>query len=273
MYQAYLNELARAHYSEYQAKAHQGVRQRYAGDLANLFRMLLDDKSDAPYVEIAKNLVTADFHLYTHQLKELGSQEAQRLYEQNEALIKGRCRPNFVDPYWLVSLHELGLHKLLTHLSEFCETRTLYDSGIFEELAELPVAARRKLARVGMETIHQGYTHEFLNFAAGVALETGVTGAQFRRFMAVGMDKTRDHFARALILAIASQHATLPPAQTRYAVDSVWKFTQKEGDPKGFEPAFKAELTTFFRELAVPVHVFAHTAGEKDRLLGQDLGL
>lgn len=273
MYQEYLSELAQAHHSEYPTKEHHRIRQLFSSDLANLFKMVLDDASGDPRAEIAKKVITADFQLYTRQLTQLGPQEAARLYAEHDAAIKGQCRPNFVDPGWLVDLNNLGVNKLVLHLSEFCLLSTNYDKGAFEDLAALPVGPRRKLARLGMEAIHQGYTFEFLDFAADVALETGVTGSQFKRYMAVGMDKTRDHFARALIKAIAAQHSTLPAPQIRYAVDSVWKFTKNDSAPKGFDSAFKAELTAFFRELDVPVSVFAHSAKEKDNLLGQDLGL
>lgn len=273
MYQAYLSELAQAHCSENPTKTHHGVRQRFAADLANLFRMVLDDKSDAPYVAVAQKTVAADFQLYTHQLTELGSAESQRLFSQHKAAIRGLCKPNFVDPYWLVALNDLDIPELVTHLAEHCQLRTVYDSGLFEDLESLPVGPRRKLARVGMSEINQGYTLNFLEFAAGVALETGVTGTQFKRYLAVGMNKDRNHFARALIKAIAVQHEGLKPTQVKYAVDTVWKFTRSLNSPKDFEPAFKAELTSFFRELDVPVSVFAHSSAEKDRLLGQDLGL
>lgn len=273
MYQQYLSELVQAHHSEYLTKEHHRIRQLFAGDLANLFKMALDDVSDDPCVEIAKKVITADFQLYTHQLTQLGPQEAGRLYAVHETAIMGQCRPNFVVPGWLVDLNNLGLDKLVLHLAEFCLLSANYDGSTFEDLADLPIGPRRKLARLGMEAIHQGYTFEFLDFAADVALETGVTGSQFKRFMAVGMDKTRDHFARALIKAIAAKHSTLPTAQIRYAVDSVWKFTKNDSAPRGFDSAFKAELTAFFRELDVPVSVFAHSAKEKDDLLGQDLGL
>jgi len=273
MYQAYLDELSQAHHSEQPTKAHHGVRQRFAGDLANLFRMALDDKSGDPRAEIARHRIAADFQLYTSQLTALGPEDASRLVRENESLIKSLCKPNFVDPYWLVSLHDLGLPELVTYLADFCELRSNHDSGLFDDIQAISISARRKLARAGMETIHQGYTYEFLDFAAAVALEAGVAGAQFRRFMSVGMDKTRDHFARALIKAIATQHASLPEAQVKYAVDSVWKFTEDKSSPTGFESAFKAELTSFFRAQDVPARVYAHSPVERDRLIGMDLGL
>lgn len=273
MYQQYISEMVKARHSEYPTKEHHRIRQLFAGDLAYLFKMALDDASNDPCVEIAKGLITADFQLYTPQLTQLGPQEAARLYAEHEASIKGHCRPNFVDPGWLVDLNALGIDKLVLHLAEYCYLSANYDGGTFEDLADLPIGPRRKLARLGMEAIHQGYTFEFLNFAASVALETGVTGSQFKRFMAVGMGKTHDHFARALIKAIAAQYSMLPASQIRYAVDSVWKFTRSDSAPKGFDSAFKAELTAFFRKLDVPVSVFARSAKDKDDLLGQDLGL
>lgn len=274
MYQSFVNNLSSLlHCGNETPMAHYQVRMAHSAHLTQYVKTLLEDDSRLAQVIDARMMVIQDIQLYTGELQAMGADNALRLLDRHEGSIFANCKPRYIDPQWLLNLNELGASRLVNYLANFCELRTIHDSGVFEDIAHLPDVAKKKLFSLGMKSIHQGYTFEFLDFAATMALESGVISSQMKRFMAAGRSKSRDHFARALIRAVAANHEKLSPPHLALAVGRVWNLTEEAGASDEAKKTFKAELTCYFLELGVPISVIAKKSKDRDQIFSQDLGL
>lgn len=273
MYRKFVTEVARhkTRIDESSFYAHK-LHFDYGDDLPELLHRLLADESGDQEVEDAQWVILTVVHLQLRPLLRLGRKETHDVLNRHRSIIKAICQPRLMTSEWLVMVNDIGHEDLTLYFASFTNLTVEHNDNIYDELEGFSAASREVLASFGLKRIAQGYTFEFINFAALVALNSGTESPLFEAFMSEAKRKPL-HFYGAMAQAIGKDCSNGSTVRASRAAGIIWKQIDIEFSGGVSAPMLKEKLTCTFRNANVPPHVFAADQTFREELLGIDLGI
>lgn len=244
----------------------------YGDDLPQLLHKLLADESGSQEVEDAQWVILTVVHLQLRPLLRLGRNEAHDVLNRHRSIIKAICQPRLMTSEWLVMINDIGHEDLTHYFANFTNLTVEHNDNIYDELEAFSAESREVLASCGLKRIAQGYTFEFINFAAIVALNSGTESPLFEDFMSEAK-RNPLHFYGAMAQAIGKDCRNGYTVRASRAAGIIWQQIDSELGGGVSASMLKEQLACTYRNANVPPHVFAADRTFREELLEMDLGL